>query len=48
MALAIATVLMIAYITVRFEFKFAIAGILALAHDVLVVLGCFPAADSGG
>jgi preprotein translocase subunit SecF len=41
LALAVATVLMIAYITIRFEFKFAIAGILALIHDVLVVLGVF-------
>ncbi len=32
-------VLMIAYITYRFEFRFAIAGILALIHDILVVLG---------
>lgn len=31
--------LMIAYISYRFEFRFAIAGILALIHDILVVLG---------
>lgn len=40
-ALAIAAVLMIIYITFRFEFKFAITGIIALLHDVFVVLGVF-------
>lgn len=40
-AVAIASVGMIIYITFRFEFKFAIAGIIALLHDVLVVLGAF-------
>lgn len=41
LALAIASVLMIFYITWRFEFKFAIAAIIALLHDVLVVVGAF-------
>ncbi|MTV49715.1 protein translocase subunit SecF [Heliobacillus mobilis] len=41
LALAIASVLIIGYITVRFEFKFAIAAILALMHDVFVVIGIF-------
>ncbi|MBC9785656.1 protein translocase subunit SecF [Heliobacterium chlorum] len=41
LALAIASVLIIGYITVRFEFKFAIAAILALMHDVFVVVGIF-------
>lgn len=27
------------YVTIRYEFKFAVAGILALVHDVLVVVG---------
>lgn len=36
-----ASALMIVYITYRFEFKFAVSGILALLHDVLVVLGVF-------
>ncbi|MGI6096980.1 MAG: protein translocase subunit SecF [Dethiobacteria bacterium] len=40
-ALALATVAMILYITLRFEFKFAIATIAALLHDVLIVLGFF-------
>jgi len=38
-ASAIAVVGMIIYITVRFEFKFAMAGILALVHDVGITIG---------
>ncbi|EAX46765.1 protein-export membrane protein SecF [Thermosinus carboxydivorans Nor1] len=41
LAVAAASVLMVLYITYRFEFKFAISGIIALLHDVLVVLGVF-------
>jgi len=41
MALAIAAVLQILYITVRFEFKFAIAAILALLHDAFIAIGFF-------
>ncbi|QNB45292.1 protein translocase subunit SecF [Thermanaerosceptrum fracticalcis] len=41
LALGIASVLMVVYITVRFEFKFAIAAILALLHDVAVTVGIF-------
>jgi preprotein translocase subunit SecF len=40
-ALIISWVLMIVYITYRFEFKFAVAAILALVHDLIVVLGIF-------
>ncbi|HUS87779.1 MAG TPA: protein translocase subunit SecF [Desulfosporosinus sp.] len=40
-ALIIAMGMMIAYITIRFQFVFAISGILALLHDVLVVVGVF-------
>ena len=32
---------MIAYISFRFQFFFAISGIIALLHDVLVVIGLF-------
>lgn len=42
MAIVLSWVLMIAYITFRFEFKFAIAAIIALIIDVLVVLSYFP------
>jgi preprotein translocase subunit SecF len=33
--------LMLVYITWRFEFKFAVGGILALVHDVLISVGIF-------
>jgi len=41
LALLVASVLMVIYITVRFEFKFGIAAIIALLHDVFVTLGLF-------
>ena len=41
MAIVLSWVLMIAYITFRFEFKFAIAAFIALIIDVLVVLSYF-------
>lgn len=40
-ALAIASILMVAYITFRFEIKFGLAAIAALLHDVLIVVGFF-------
>ncbi len=40
-AVALATLGMILYVTLRFEFKFAIAGIVALLHDVLIVIGAY-------
>ncbi len=41
LSLAVAIVLMVAYITIRFEFKFAIATIASLLHNVVVVVGVF-------
>ncbi len=41
LALAIAAVLQILYITIRFEFKFGIAAILALLHDVFITVMVF-------
>lgn len=41
LALVIATLGMIAYITLRFEFKFAISSIVALAHDIIILLTVF-------
>ena len=41
MALVISWVLIILYIAYRFEFKFGIAAILALIHDILIVLAIF-------
>lgn len=40
-ALVLSWLIMIAYISYRFEFRFGVAGIVALIHDVLVVLGMF-------
>ncbi|MDD2401178.1 MAG: protein translocase subunit SecF [Clostridia bacterium] len=41
LALIIASILQVIYITVRFEFKFAIAAILALLHDAIITVGFF-------
>ena len=41
LSLFIASVLMLIYITFRFEFKQGIAAIIAILHDVLIVLGVF-------
>ncbi len=40
-ALVIANIGMVIYITLRFEYKFALTGIAALIHDVLVVIGFY-------
>ncbi|SMB95697.1 protein translocase subunit secF [Desulfonispora thiosulfatigenes DSM 11270] len=41
LSLVIAIILMVIYITIRFEFKFALAAIIALIHDVLFTVGIF-------
>lgn len=41
LALGIAALGMIAYITIRFEFKFAISAILALVHDLILLFTVF-------
>lgn len=41
LALVIAAVLQIIYITIRFEFRFGIAAILALLHDAIITVGFF-------
>jgi preprotein translocase SecF subunit len=40
-ALAIAALGMILYITLRFEFKFALAAIIALLHDAFIIIAVF-------
>ena len=40
-ALAIAAVLMVVYISIRFEFRFAIVAIITLTHDILLTIGLF-------
>ena len=41
LAMAYALIGVLIYITIRFEFRFAVAAILALVHDVLITLGAF-------
>ncbi len=41
LALVAAALLMILYITLRFEFRFALAAIVALLHDAFVIIGIF-------
>ena len=41
MAIISALLLILIYISVRFEFKFALGAIAALTHDVLITLGIF-------
>lgn len=40
-AVAFAMIAILIYITLRFEFRFAVGAVLALAHDVLITLGAF-------
>ena len=40
-ALVIAVLAMLAYIAIRFEFKFGIAAVIALLHDILITLGVY-------
>lgn len=41
LALAIAAIAMLIYIGIRFEFKFGVAAIISLIHDVLITLGVY-------
>lgn len=41
LSLAVAVLLMVGYITFRFEFRFALATIAALLHNIIVVVGVF-------
>ena len=36
-----ALIVVMAYVGIRFQFKFSVGAVIALAHDVLIVLGCF-------
>ncbi len=40
-ALLLSWLVIIAYVSYRFEYRFGVAGILALVHDVLIVIGMF-------
>ena len=41
LALVVSWALIIAYVAYRFEFRFGIAAVLALVHDILIVLAVF-------
>lgn len=41
LALIIAAICMIVYITIRFEFKFSLAAIIALLHDAFIIIAIF-------
>ncbi|MEA4893448.1 MAG: protein translocase subunit SecF [Peptococcaceae bacterium] len=41
LALAMASVLMIIYVSIRFRLKFAVSAVLCLLHDVLIMLSVF-------
>lgn len=40
-ALVVSSILIIGYISYRFEFKFAVSAVGAMLHDILIVLGVF-------
>lgn len=40
-SIIIATILMLVYITIRFQFKFGVAAIVALIHDVLITIAIY-------
>lgn len=44
-AIAIAVIVIVGYLTLRFEFKFAIPAIVALIHDVGLTLGIYAASN---
>jgi preprotein translocase subunit SecF len=39
MGMLVATVMLMIYIAVRFQFKFSVGAVLSVAHDVIIVLG---------
>jgi len=45
MAIVSALLLILIYISIRFEFKFAVGAIAALAHDILITIGIFSIMD---
>lgn len=40
-ALGLALLSILAYITIRFEFKFAIGAVIGLAHDIIITMGIY-------
>ncbi len=44
-AITIALLSLVAYLSIRFQFAFAIGAVIALAHDAVIVLACFMLLD---
>lgn len=40
-AVALALILMLIYVTIRFEFKLAMGAVMSLFHDIVIILGAF-------
>ena len=40
-ALALAMILMLIYVTIRFEFKLAMGAVMSLFHDIVIIIGTF-------
>ena len=40
-AVALSLILMLVYVTIRFEFKLAMGAVISLFHDIIVILGVF-------
>lgn len=41
LALAVSILAILAYVSIRFEYKMAVTGVVALAHDVIITLGLY-------
>ncbi len=41
MGLLVSLLIITVYISLRFQFKFAVGAVVALAHDVIITVGCF-------
>ena len=42
-ALSLVIIGIMAYLAIRFEWRFAVSAIIANLHDVIIILGCFAA-----
>lgn len=40
-AVALALILMLVYVTIRFEFKLAMGAVMSLFHDIIIIIGAF-------
>lgn len=41
LALSVSIIAILAYVSIRFEYKMAVTGVIALAHDVIITLGLY-------